>query len=127
MWLLGTVAIVLAGAGVVIAAMLEHVAAPPVPRTGEVTPDELRRHDLPVRWRGYDVGAVDALLGRAATTLETADHYGREPSDHDRAAATAPWFLNDGADADESGEEDGDESGEELEDGGGDGTGRLDR
>lgn len=122
MWLAGGVAVVAAGVLVIALAFLEDESRRTVPsRRGTTTPDELRHPDLPVTWRGYSRGHVDALLARAATTLEESRHYGTEPDDprgpitregveRTSAPAAPPSFLR-----------------EELEDRGSDDTGRLDR
>lgn len=139
MWLIASIAAVVGGLAVVIATWLESEArTEPVP-TGPVTPEELRHHGLPLAWRGYAPGHVDALLARAAATLEQARFEG--PSQvHE---GTVPGFIaatfgdQAGPGGDAAGTEpDGDpyawawddpSSGEELQDGGGDGAGGLDR
>lgn len=119
MWLAGGLAVVVAGVLVVVLAFLEDERRRTVPsRRGTVTPEELRGADLPVTWRGYSRGHVDALLARAATTLEEARHYGVEPEgpitregvETTSGPAEPPSFLR-----------------EELEDRGGDDAGGLDR
>jgi DivIVA domain-containing protein len=150
-WLIASIAAVVGGLAVLIATWLESEAhAEPVP-TGPVTPEELRHHGLPLAWRGYAPGHVDALLARAAATLEQARfdvpsqvHEGTMPgfiaaTFGDDAVPGAQEVTGSQAvpgadDADD--EPDGDpyawawddpSSGEELEDGGGDGPGSLDR
>lgn len=146
MWLAGGAAVVLAAVVLVVAAFLEDDRRGGAPRrTGTVTAEELRAADPPVAWRGYHRGHVDALLARAATTLEQVEHYGVLEGPADDAddvparsrSAGPPSFLADAfrpSEADEdpaagtdpaSGE--GLASGEELEDGRGDDTGGLDR
>lgn len=154
MWMTGGAAIVLAAVVLVVATLAESDRWSVRPRrTGTVTAEELRGVQLPVAWRGYDRGHVDALLARAANTLDEVQRYGalEEPTDaeeadatRDRASGRPPSFL-----ADAVGEPDeldeplqlGEEaeldeppasdeqapSGEELEDGGGDHAGGLDR
>ncbi len=111
-----------AGVVVVALAFLEDESRRLVPsRRGTTTPDELRHPDLPIAWRGYSRGHVDALLARAATTLEESRHYGLDPDEplgpitregvgRAPAPAAPPSFLR-----------------EELEDRGGDDTGGFDR
>lgn len=139
MWVAGGVAVVLAAIVLVVATFLEDDRWAVAPRrTGTITAEELRAVDLPVAWRGYDRGHVDALLARAATTLEQVQHYGvlDEPSGAVDApargrAAGPPSFLADAFRPTEhaSPETPADDpsSGEELEDRGGDDTGGLDR
>lgn len=150
MWLAGGAAVVLAAVVLVVATVLEDDRWGATPRrTGIVTAEELRAADPPVAWRGYHRGHVDALLARAATTLEQVEHYGvlDQPSDAEDApvrsrAVGPPSFLADAfrpteatspaaAPGDDGGGHDGGgegpASGEELEDGGGDDTGGLDR
>jgi DivIVA domain-containing protein len=149
-WLIASIAAVVGGMTVLIATWLESEArSEPVP-IGPVTPEELRRHGLPLAWRGYAPGHVDALLARAAATLEQARfdvpsqvHEGTMPgflaatfadeAVRDEAVPVADDAPGEGG----AGEgPDGDpyawawddpSSGEELEDGGGDGAGSLDR
>ncbi len=144
MWLAGGAAVVLAAVMLVVATFLEDDRWGATPRrTGAVTAEELRAADLPVAWRGYHRGHVDALLARAATTLEQVEHYGVldgpsdavDPPARSRSAGP-PSFLADafrpteatspGRMTDDDGGGD-PASGEELEDGGGDDTGGLDR
>lgn len=114
MWLVSGAAIVLAAVAVVLTALREASLEAPVPvRTGQVDLDELRRPDLPSAWRGYDRGHVEALLARAAATIDELRHYGTTA---DTTVRARPSFLT----LPES-------SGEELEDAGGDGPGSLDR
>jgi DivIVA domain-containing protein len=123
MWLAGGLAVVAAGIVVVALAFLEGGprVLPPV-RHGTVTIDELRHPDLPSTWRGYDRGHVDALLARAARTLEDVHRYGPEVQDEETGPVTRegvarspgppaepPSFLR-----------------EELQDRGGDDAGGLD-
>lgn len=122
MWLVGGLAVVVAGGLLVAMAFLEDEARRVVPsRRGTTTPAELRAPDLPIAWRGYSRGHVDALLARAATTLEDSRHYGIDPDevtgpigregvDRTRGPAEPPSFLR-----------------EELEDRRGEGAGGLDR
>lgn len=120
MWLAGGLAVVAACVVVVAVAFLEDDRRTVTPvRRGHVSASELRRPRLPVAWRGYDRGHVDALLARAATTLEDVERYGQHPTsegpisrtgvDVTPSPATPPSFLR-----------------EELEDRGGDDAGRLD-
>lgn len=132
MWLAGGLAVVAAGVVLIALAFVEdprRVSAPS--RRGTVTVEDLRHHELPVTWRGYDRGHVDALLARAARTLEDAQHYGpaAAPGDDGHAApdetSTAPpSFLAGPLGARPAIQPE--PSGEELEDRGGDGAGRLD-
>jgi DivIVA domain-containing protein len=144
MWVTAGVAVVVAAAVVILAAFLEGEPRPAPRRTGAVTPQELRSVDLPTSWRGYDRGYVDALLARAALTLDEVRRYG--PEVHDDAdttpvggAGAPPSFLagtlaaDPGPDPDDEVESDppprgeaADGSGEELEDRGRDGAGGLD-
>ena len=122
MWLAGGVAVVVAGLVVMALAFLEDESRRALPsRRGTTTPDELRHPELPVAWRGYSRGHVDALLARAAATLDESRHYGidhdgpegpitREGVERSSTSAAPPSFLR-----------------EELEDRGSDGTGGLDR
>lgn len=140
MWLAGGAAVVLAAVVLLVATFLEDDRRGVAPRrTGLVTAAELRGADLPVAWRGYHRGHVDALLARAATTLERVEHYGvlDEPSDAGDAPARSrsvgpPSFLADAfrptetSSTDATAEGEGPASGEELEDGRGDGTRGLD-
>lgn len=102
MWVAGGVAMVLTAVVLVVAALLEGDRRTVRPRrTGTVTAEELRAANLPVAWRGYDRGHVDAILARAATTLEQVQRYGtlEEPvtpgadSPGDRPAGRPPSFL----------------------------------
>ena len=122
MWVAGGLAVVLAGVLVMVVAFLEDDERRAVPSgRGTVTPDELRAASLPVTWRGYSRGHVEALLARVATTLEESRHYGIDPVEttgpigRDGVETTSgpaapPSFLR-----------------EELEDRGGDDAGSLDR
>lgn len=102
-----TIAIAVGGLAVVAAVLTEPAVAAPIPPTdAPVTPEDLRNPELPLAPRGYDVAAVDALLARAARTLE----------DEMRAPSFAPAEPPDEADP---------ASGEELQNGGGDGAGSL--
>lgn len=126
MWLVAGIAVVLAGGVVVVAAMAETDVRAAPSRVGTITPQELRTVRLPIVWRGYDPGHVDAMLARAASALEDALHYG---SDAPAREGELPGFLAatfDEDDVDEDDEPPGQASGEELEDGRGDGTGGLD-
>lgn len=135
MWLAGGAAVVVAAVMLVVLAFLEddRRASRPV-RYGAVTPEELRSAQLPVAWRGYDRGHVDALLARSAATLEDVRRYGTldpggpaDPERPARAAGPPPSFLADTlAPRDEATASDAG-LGEELEDRGGDDAGRLDR
>jgi len=148
-WLIASVAAVVGGLAVVIATWLESEArTDPVP-AGPVSPQELRNHDLPLAWRGYAPGHVDALLARAATTLEQARvdapssvHEGTVPGfiaatfaeneADDTVDADDPyaWAWDDPAADDATASEPPtaeEPSGEELEDRGSDGPGSLDR
>ena len=125
MWLAGGLAVVAAGIVVVALAFFEDGRRRVRPsHRGTVTAQELRAADLPTAWRGYDRGHVEALLSRAAQTLEEVHRYGTvevaEEDDRPRATprGAPPSFLQ---------FTEPDDSGEELEDGGGDGTGGLDR
>lgn len=153
MWVAGGVAMVLTAAVLVAAALLEGDRWSVRPRrTGTVTAEELREAHLPIAWRGYDRGHVDALLARAATTLDQVQRYGAvvEPNDtrtdavDDRPPAGPPSFLADAV-SDAPGPEPepaepadpgarreprddlASGSGEELEDRGGDDARGLDR
>jgi DivIVA domain-containing protein len=137
-WLIASLAAVAGGLAVVVATWLESEARTEPASTGPVSPEELRDHGLPLVWRGYAPGHVDALLARTAATLEqvrvdapTQVHEGTVPG---FIAATFPEES-----APDAGEESDDDpyawawddpepsSGEELEDGGGDSAGGLDR
>lgn len=120
MWLAGGLAVLAAAVVVVAVAFLEDPGRAGTPsRRGTVTADELRAPVLPVAWRGYSRGHVDALLARAARTLDEADRYGgtadtegpisRTGVETTAGPAEPPSFLR-----------------EELEDGRGDGAGGLD-
>lgn len=116
-WIVGAGAAVLA-LGVVVAALLLEGPAPRhhPGRPGRAVPTsrELRDARFRLRWRGYDPYEVDIVLAAAADAL-------------DALAAEA------GADAAERAQRrlrtarGGSALGEELEDGGGDGSGVLDR
>lgn len=102
MWVTSGAVIVLAAVALVVAALAEGDRRPVRPRrTGTVTAEELRGADLPIAWRGYDRGHVDALLARAATTLEEVHRYGApgEPADPEleapaeRVSGRPPSFL----------------------------------
>lgn len=101
MWVAGGAAMVLAAVVLVVAALLERDRVTVRPRrTGTVTAQDLRAANLPVAWRGYDRGHVDALLARAATTIEQVQRYGvLDESDptaampDDRRSAGPPSFL----------------------------------
>ena len=104
MWVAGGIAMVLTAAVLVAAALLEGDRSAVRPRTtGTVTAEELRAAQLPIAWRGYDRGHVDALLARAATTLDQVQRYGAvvEPSGTESDAvddlppAGPPSFLAD--------------------------------
>ncbi len=140
MWVAGGAAIVLAAVALVAAALLEGDRSSVRPRrTGTVTAEELRGADLPVAWRGYDRGHVDALLARAATTLDQVQRYGAvvEPSETQADAddgpppAGPPSFLADAVngapDREQPEPREEPASGEELEDRGSDDAGGLDR
>lgn len=148
MWLIASLAAVAGGLAVVIVTWLESESRTEPASTGPVGPEELRDHDLPLAWRGYAPGHVEALLARAAATLEQ----GRVDAPSQVHEGTVPGFIA-ATFAEESAPEGGDaakgsdddpyawawddpapssddpepSSGEELEDGGGDGTGGLDR
>lgn len=119
MWVAAAAAAVVAGLVVLLAAFREPDGRVPPSRHGTVTPDELRRATFPLTWRGYSPGHVDALLARAAASLEEA----RQHTPSEVSEGTLPSFLQDTFDEDEPARR----SGEELEDGGGDGAGGLDR
>lgn len=89
MWLMASAAVVIGAVAVVIAAFGEsrQLAGPPN-RTGPVTPAQLRDPRIPLVWRGYDPGTVDALLARAARALEEAEQGGSLV-----AEGTLPRFL----------------------------------
>ncbi len=142
MWLAGGLAVVAGGVLVVALAFLEDETRRMLPTSrGIVTAEELRAAELPVAWRGYSRGHVDALLARAATTLEDARHYGldadeatgpitREGVDRTPGPAEPPSFLRDELDRDEPDRDEPEPNpglGEELEDRRSDDTGRLDR
>lgn len=119
MWLAGGIAVVAAGLLVIALAVAEDRGRRPrATARGTVTVDELRAPDLPTAWRGYSRGHVDALLARAARTLEEARRYGDDPEgpitrtgvEATSTAAPPPSFLR-----------------EELEDRGSDDAGGLDR
>ena len=120
MWLAGGLAVLASAVVVVAVAFLEDPDRAGAPtRRGTVTAHELRAPRLPVAWRGYDRGHVDALLARAARTLDEADRYG-DPGD-----PTGP-ITRTGVDATAGPAEPPSFLREELEDGGGDGTRGLD-
>lgn len=116
MWVAAAAAAVVAGLVVLLAAFREPDGRVPPSRHGTVTPDELRRATFPLTWRGYSPGHVDALLARAAASLEEA----RQHAPSEVSEGTLPAFLQDTFDEDPA-------LGEELQDGGGDGAGGLDR
>lgn len=137
MWLAGGLAVVVTGILVVVLALLEDDRDARTPsRRGTITAAELRSVELPVSWRGYDRGHVDALLARAAQALEDVGHYGvtdDTPAREDPAGAWAvgpaapPSFLSEPVAYRDGGGVPTRGSGEELEDGGGDDAGGLDR
>ena len=122
MWLAAGLATVAGGVLVVALAFLEDETRRALPSSrGTVTAEELRAAELPVTWRGYSQGHVDALLARAATTLEDARHYGLDPDE-----VTGP-ITREGVETTSGPAEPPSFLREELEDRGGDDTGRLDR
>ena len=72
MWIIGTVTLLVLAATVLAVALLEPepegsaVPAPPTIRDA----DDLRGLRIPLRFRGYDPGTVDALLAAAARELD---------------------------------------------------------
>lgn len=86
MWFAGGLAIVAAGIVLVVVAFLERPTEPrerlAARRSRTVTVDELRRPGLRVTWRGYDRGQVEALLSRAARTIEEVERYGPGHTDN---------------------------------------------
>lgn len=71
LWVLATVAMLLAmGAIVAIADLDDRPQATTTVVGGPVTVDELRAFDARLVARGYEPGRVDALLERAARTIE---------------------------------------------------------
>lgn len=136
MWLAAGLAAVLGGLVVVVAALAERDTTAVPSRVGPVTPHDLRTVRFPIVWRGYDPGHVDAVLARAAVALEDARHYGAPAEGGALPGFIAETFEDDEQDDAGGGDPDGPvwsapaesgPSGQELEDGGGDGTGRLDR
>lgn len=141
MWLAGGLAVVAAGVVLVALAFLEDDSrrTPRPRRRGTITADELRSVELPVAWRGYDRGHVEALLARAARTLDEVRRYGEAgagpvgvgdvvaqgEAERPATPAVPPSFL--AGQLGPSGPQPEDGSGEELEDGRGEDAGGLDR
>lgn len=83
LWVLGSVLMVLALLSVLAVVSLdEQPDDVPSGPSGPVTPGELRAFDGRIVTRGYDPGRVDALLERAARTIEelSARDGGRAPT-----------------------------------------------
>lgn len=104
MWFAGGLAVVAAGIVLVVVAILERPTEPrerlAARRSRTVTVEELRRPGLRVTWRGYDRGQVEALLSRAARTIEEVERYGPGAEDLPlgdtavgAAAGVPPSFL----------------------------------
>ncbi len=75
LWVIAATAALVGLVVVVVTVLVETVPVAPLPDASaplEVTPRELREARPPLAWRGYDPGTVDALLARAAATLEAA-------------------------------------------------------
>lgn len=86
---LGGVALVAAGVGTPMGEAYGDRPDAGVPADRALRADDLRRVRLPVRVRGYDMSAVDALVARLVREAEEREQWARqeEPADEPGSAA----------------------------------------